>query len=97
MVDVEHKPLDLSVGAFSDDPPWLIRAEDLTWRVGLSAIRSVARRQVPEMIAPRRWPGSRALRVVTVIGRAGAAWWLRERRGESKSVSRAAIDPKRLP
>ena len=81
---------DRSVGAFSDNPPWLIRPEELTWRVGLSSIRSVARRQVPALIAPRRWPGLRAVRVVRLIGGAGATWWLRERRGP-KSASRTAI------
>ncbi|TML13449.1 MAG: hypothetical protein E6G39_10070, partial [Actinobacteria bacterium] len=56
----ERSALDQSVGAFSDNPPWLIDPAQLTWRVGLTAIRSVARRQVPDMIAPRRWPGRRA-------------------------------------
>ncbi len=82
---------DRAIGAFSDNPPWLINRDQLTWRAGLPAIRSVARREVPEMIAPRRWPGTRAARVVTVIGSAGATWWLRERRSASKSASRAAI------
>ena len=44
---------DLSVGAFSEDPPWLVRPHELTWRSGLTAIRSVARRQVPALTAPR--------------------------------------------
>jgi ubiquinone biosynthesis protein len=90
--------LDRSVGAFSDNPPWLIDPRQLTWRAGLTAIRSVARRQVPAMIAPRRWPGARAGRVVAVIGSAGAQWWLRERPGRGgtvddadRSASRAAI------
>src|SRR5437868_13098818 len=91
--------VDLSVGAFSENPPWLIDPEQLTWRAGLTAIRSVARRQVPELIAPRRWPGSRALRVVTVIGYAGATWCLRDgpRRGvgagdgTTRSASRSGI------
>ena len=89
---------DRSVGAFSDDPPWVVQPDELTWRTGLTAIRSVARRQVPALTAPRRWPGWRAVRVVSVIGRAGAMWWLRERpRGtrsnddRARSASRAAI------
>jgi ubiquinone biosynthesis protein len=89
---------DLSVGAFSDDPPWLVQPDELTWRTGLTAIRSVARRQVPALTAPRRWPGRRAARVVAVIGHAGASWWLRERPGRTRrnddrarSASRAAI------
>lgn len=89
---------DRSVGAFSDDPPWVVQPDELTWRTGLTAIRSVARRQVPALTAPRRWPGWRAVRVVSVIGHAGAMWWLRERpRGTRsnddrvRSASRAAI------
>ena len=89
---------DRSVGAFSDDPPWVVQPDELTWRTGLTAIRSVARRQVPALTAPRRWPGWRAVRVVSVIGHAGAMWWLRERpRGtrsnddRARSASRAAI------
>ena len=81
---------DLSVGAFSANPPWSIDPTQLTWRTGLTAIRSVARRQVPEMIAPHRWPGGRAVRVVRVIGSAGALWWLRERPGRNYTTDDAA-------
>ena len=95
------RPVDQSVGAFSENPPWLIDRDQLAWRNGLAAIRSVARREVPAMIATRRWPGRRAARVVAVIGRAGAIWWLRERPRRARdgydddsgarSASRAAI------
>jgi ubiquinone biosynthesis protein len=90
--------VDQSVGAFSEQPPWLVDTDQLVWRRGLTAVRSVARRQVPVLIAPRRWPGLRAVRVVSVLGRAGLTWWARERpRGaqvdddRARSASRAAI------
>ena len=81
---------DLSVGAFSEEPPWLVQPDELTWRTGLTAIRSVARRQVPALTAPRRWPGRRAARVVVVIAYAGAMWRLRDRpRGTRRNDARA--------
>jgi ubiquinone biosynthesis protein len=89
---------DRSVGAFSEHPPWLVRPDQLTWRAGLTAVRSVARRQVPALTAPRRWPGWRAVRVVAALGGAGLAWCLRERPrradrddDRARRASRAAI------
>jgi ubiquinone biosynthesis protein len=75
LIELDDRP----VGAFSDQPPWLIRPDEVSWRRGLTAVRSVARRQVPTLVAPRRWPGTRAVRVVAVLARAALPWWLLER------------------
>ena len=74
-------PADLSVGAFSADPPWLVDLDALTWRVGAAARRAATQAQVPELLKPRRLPpGSRVIRVAIQLGRALAGWYLLDRR-----------------
>jgi ubiquinone biosynthesis protein len=86
-----NPPADLAFGAFSDDPPWVIDLDRLPWRKPLRAVRSVVRREVPELVAPRRLPGRRAIKVVRVIGGALATWAVRERRDDDPAVSRAGL------
>jgi len=78
---------DLAVGSFSDSPPWLVEPDTMRWREAEPAIRWATRRQVPDLIRPRRLPGG--ARVVTVVGRLGlavGAWAALERRhGGSRS------------
>lgn len=83
-------PTDTTVGSFSDDPPWLVDPDGLKWRKPLRAVRSTVRRQVPDLIRPRRWPGRRVVRVAWILGSAVALWALRERR-QGGAVSRAGI------
>ncbi len=74
-------PTDLSVGAFSADPPWLVDPDALTWRVGSDARRAATQAQVPELLRPRRLPpGARVLKVALQLGRALAGWYLVDRR-----------------
>ena len=84
-------PADLVFGSFSDDGPWVLEPDRLAWRSPLRAVRSVARREVPELIAPRRLPGWRSLRVVMVIGGALGGWAVRDRRGGDPVASRAGL------
>lgn len=74
-------PADLSVGAFSAEPPWLISPASLEWRRGADARREATQAQVPELLKPRRLPpGGRVVRVGLELGRALAGWYLLDRR-----------------
>ena len=89
-------PADLGVGAFSDDPPWLIDLARLQWRPGAPVLRSTTAAQVPDLLRPRRFPpGRRVLRVGAELGRAVGGWYVIERRkGRRESrpeVSRAGL------
>lgn len=83
-------PADTDVGSFSDDAPWVVDVDALQWRAPLRAVRSTVRRQVPDLIRPRRWPGRRVFRVAWVLGSAVVLWMLTDRR-RGGSVSRAGI------
>ena len=80
-------PADTVLGAFSEDPPWLVAPNDMPWRRGIEELRERTRHQVPELVRRRRLPPG--ARVVTVGGRLGWAlgnWYLRERKlGQSQS------------
>jgi len=89
-------PADLSVGAFSSNPPWLIDLAELRWRPGAAALRASTARQVPDLVRKRRLPpGRRVLRVGTELGRAIGGWYLverrRGRRQDRPEVSRAGL------
>jgi ubiquinone biosynthesis protein len=74
-------PADLSVGAFSAAPPWLVDPAQLRWRAGVPALRSATAAQVPQLLRRRRLPpGRRVVKVGFELGRAVAAWYLIERR-----------------
>ena len=74
-------PADLSVGAFSAAPPWLVDPAKLRWRAGAPALRSATAAQVPQLLRRRRLPpGRRVVKVGFELGRAVAAWYLIERR-----------------
>src|SRR3954468_16178380 len=82
-------PVDLAIGSFSDDPPWVVDPATMTWRGPVDAVRWVTRRQVPDLVAPRRFPsGTRVFTVVRHLGPALALWALgARRRGGSESKS----------
>jgi ubiquinone biosynthesis protein len=84
-------PSDLSFGAFSDDPPWVLDLDEITWLAGIDAIRAGCRAEVPKLTKRRRLPpGLRFARVTARLGRAVAGWALVERR-KGEHVSRAGI------
>jgi len=85
------RPADLTLGAFSDEAPWLIEPSGLRWRRAVPSLRFAQRRELPELTRPRRVPPG--LRVVTVAGRLGWAvgrWAAVDRRGD-QSTSYAGI------
>jgi ubiquinone biosynthesis protein len=89
-------PADLSVGAFSSTPPWLVDPAEMRWRVGMDPLRVSTAGQVPDLLRKRLLPpGRRVVRVGAVLGRALGAWWLFDRRTarnlERPEISRAGL------
>jgi ubiquinone biosynthesis protein len=89
-------PADLSVGAFSANPPWLIDLSQLEWRAGAAELRAQTAAQVPDLLRRRRLPpGRRVLRVGYELAKALTGWCVIERRrGRSSGkpeVSRAGL------
>jgi ubiquinone biosynthesis protein len=80
-------PPDLAIGSFSDDPPWIVDPAAMPWRTTVDAVRWVTRRQVPELVAPRRVPsGTRVFTVVRHLAPALGLWAAgARRRGGSES------------
>ncbi len=80
-------PVDLAIGSFSDDPPWIVDPAAMRWRAPVDAVRWVARRQVPDLVAPRRFPsGTRVFTVLRHLGPAIGLWAIgARRRGGSAS------------
>ncbi len=87
----ERRPADLAVGAFSDDPPWLIEPERLAWRAGIDELRASTRAEAPVLTRRRLLPpGVRVLRVCAFLGGALAGWYVFDRR-RGIAVSRAGL------
>jgi ubiquinone biosynthesis protein len=66
---------------FTEDGPWVVDRDRLSWSVGLPALRQSVRRQVPALTSRRRVPPLGRLGVVT--GRLAVAlggWAVRDRR-----------------
>src|SRR3974390_2504197 len=89
-------PADLSVGAFSSNPPWLVNPDRLRWRRRAAPLRAATAAQVPDLLRRRRLPpGRRVARVGFELGRALIAWYVIERRQArhlaDSSISRAGL------
>src|SRR3954449_8499329 len=56
MGELRDAPPDLALGAFSDEPPWIVDPDDLPWRIGLDRVRERTRRDVPRLLRRRRLP-----------------------------------------
>lgn len=82
---------DVALGAFTDEGPWVVDPDALTWRRGLAAERDRARREVRTLLRPGRVPPlSRLARVSTEVGAALAVWVATERRrpGSRRALAR---------
>ena len=89
-------PADLSVGAFSSNPPWEINPDELAWRTGATERRRATQSQVPRLLRRRFLPpGRRVVKVAFRLGGALAGWYLVERRRARRQgdpeVSRAGL------
>ena len=79
---------DLAIGSFSDDPPWIVEPDAMSWRHAEPILRDLTRRQVPRLLAPRGIPPLG--RMVSVVGRFGwalASWKAVEARSDDRSRS----------
>jgi len=84
-------PADLAIGCFSDTPPWIVDPAAMSWRAPVAAVRWRSRRQVPEMIRPRRFPkGTRVFTVTRRLGTAVGLWAVGARR-QGGSASKADL------
>ncbi len=88
-------PADLALGSFSDDPPWLVVPEQMPWRKVTGVVRWSIRRELPDLVRPRRFPPlGRLVKVLRHIGGALLGWYLVGRRAGG-SASKADLS-KRL-
>jgi ubiquinone biosynthesis protein len=80
---------DTELGAFTDEGPWVIDPENLTWKSGLAQIRAELKAALPELIRPRKLPpGARVGTTVRHLGGALALWYVTERRrGGSEKIA----------
>jgi ubiquinone biosynthesis protein len=89
---------DLELGAFSDNPPWVITADPMPWQGAVPRLRAEAKALVPVLTTPGKYPPG--ARVLTVIGQgvsALAPWFVLKkiRRLPTPEASRADVS-KRL-
>jgi ubiquinone biosynthesis protein len=78
-------PLDLSVGAFSEAPPWLVDIDELAWRKGIETLRVRSQEATYALIRRRRLPPLiSSLRVGSRLGWA-MGWWYLRTRGTTRS------------
>jgi ubiquinone biosynthesis protein len=85
-------PADLAIGAFSDEAPWLVDPDELTWRRHEPTLRDLTRRQLPRLLHPARLPPiGRLSMVVGHFGRALVGWHRFERRSGDASTRRAGL------
>ena len=89
----DHRPADLEIGAFSDNPPWIVEPGAMPWRHGLDNVRTRVRSKVPELTRKRLLPpGRRVLAVGGDFGLGIARWQLsKARRSGDQSTSRADL------
>ena len=73
-------PADLVLGAFSDHPPWLVRPEEMRWRIGLDRVRARTKAEVPDLTRSRLLPpAGRLLATVRQLGVPVGVWAALER------------------
>jgi ubiquinone biosynthesis protein len=89
-------PADLSLGAFSDEPPWDLTGKALPWRDDVDALRLATAHQVPRLLRRRVLPpGRRVMLTALVLGWAILSWRLVEKRVAARlgrpEVSRAGL------
>jgi ubiquinone biosynthesis protein len=80
---------DLALGAFSDDGPWEVELDRLTWLPGLDYVRAAVRAEVPGLVRPRKVPpGGRLAATARHLGVGLAVWAAgKRRRGGPESIA----------
>ena len=88
-----NPPADLSWGAFSDTPPWVLDRDDMPWRAAVPARRAEVRAELPSLTVPGRLPpGGRFVRVTARLLAAIGPWYARKRAGRYAGVSARRSD-----
>jgi len=76
----ERSPVDLEIGSFSEDGPWVLDPDRIEWRRDLDRLRERVRSDVPRRLETGRLPPvARTITTVRQLGAAVAGWALRER------------------
>ncbi len=80
-------PTDVTSGAFSDDAPWVLRADALSWQGDVAGERARIARTLPDLTRRRLLPPARRIGVtVRRLGGGLVPWYLgARRRGGSES------------
>jgi ubiquinone biosynthesis protein len=72
---------DLAIGGFTDDGPWVVDPDAMTWRADVPRLRAQAHAQVPQWLETGHLPPlGRLAKVVGQVGYALTAWAVLERR-----------------
>ena len=83
---------DLSIGAFSDDGPWVVDPAAMPWRRGIDRLRAATAAEVPNLVRRRRLPpGARVVTTGAALAGALGGWYAGERRSGDQSRSRAGL------
>jgi ubiquinone biosynthesis protein len=88
---------DHHVGAFTDDGPWIVDPDLMTWRHGVDKLREEARARVPEMIRSRRLPPLRAAAVGLTLVRATTPWLVTHRKQRDDPTALAKLAARLRP
>ena len=71
---------DLSWGNFTEQGPWVLSREAISWTRVADVLRQSARREIPRLVTPSRVPPvGRLIRVVFTFGVALAPWFWKKR------------------
>jgi ubiquinone biosynthesis protein len=73
--------VDIEFGAFTEEGPWVLDLQALTWRQGLAKVRSDLHASLPELVRRRALPPAARMGTTVVhLGGALGLWFLNERR-----------------
>ena len=73
---------DVTWGAFSEDPPWLVDRAEMTWLADVGPLREAAAREVPTLTEPSTLPpGTRVGWVAARLAASVLPWLARKRLG----------------
>jgi ubiquinone biosynthesis protein len=72
---------DTAFGVFTENGPWVLNLDELTWKRGLEKTRSQLHASIPRLIRHRTFPpGARVGTTLRHLGGAFGLWYLTERR-----------------
>jgi ubiquinone biosynthesis protein len=88
-----HGPADVQWGAFTEQAPWEIDVDAITWLPVVDGLRRAAVERVPELTQPRRFPpGTRIGTVVARLTQALLPWLVRRKFGRYDSAEASRAD-----